>query len=829
MADLTYKVTVDTQTAERNLERLQTTIRGISDTFVRLSTVIGTVLGAALTTGIANAISYADRINDLSEASGIAIENIVGFGQAVQAAGGSAEGAERGLLKFINSIGEAANGSRETQQAFGQVGVSLRDLATLSEQDILAKTIRGLGSIGDSATQARLKTQLLGKEFRGVSMAGLSDGYQRSVDASREYADAIRSAAATQDQLDRTINNFRLVLLDTIRPLLELVNSINVSTESIKRFFAVLAGAALAAAGFIVVVRAITLLRAAIALVVTSWGQLTAAVGTFVTYAGNFIRNWQLILLNIRGASSIFSGIKAALVAVGISIMEAIGPAVAFLQSYATPIIAAFGAIWGYVEGSVSGVINRVKELLAFLGLIDGTAPEIPEPPKPDIEGERQRREIINKSAQDMARFREQQRASIEDLSRDLVARNNRVSVDNSLLMLNGRLTNITEDQLEQERLRNRLTDERTDKVQALNDQIDRLRLEGNLGLDENAGAKIAIIQANILKLKDAYDVFIPRQVELLQNTQDIRRVEEDRRRTLDNLNKSIEDSINRNQGLGDTLKSINDQMRETNFAGSLIGRGQLEKDIAGIRESSRRAALEAGRAYAAAFEDTGDGLTPERAIELRNGLDRIAQGYSQIAQAQVDNLMRSREWNAGWNEAFINYADNAKNAADRARSYFETFTRGFETLISDLVTKGKANWRDFANSIIAEFARIQARQMLLNLFGTGGGSGGLLTSLVGTVFPAFGSPAQQFAGGLIPMAAGGYVTQPTAALVGEAGPEAIIPLAQMENLGAGQQITYNINAVDAASFKALIARDPGFIHAVAEAGRRSQPTRRQG
>jgi hypothetical protein len=44
---------------------------------------------------------------------------------------------------------------------------------------------------------------------------------------------------------------------------------------------------------------------------------------------------------------------------------------------------------------------------------------------------------------------------------------------------------------------------------------------------------------------------------------------------------------------------------------------------------------------------------------------------------------------------------------------------------------------------------------------------------------------------------------------------------------GGGGYVTYNINAVDAASFKAMIARDPGFIHAVAMQGAGSIARRR--
>jgi hypothetical protein len=58
----------------------------------------------------------------------------------------------------------------------------------------------------------------------------------------------------------------------------------------------------------------------------------------------------------------------------------------------------------------------------------------------------------------------------------------------------------------------------------------------------------------------------------------------------------------------------------------------------------------------------------------------------------------------------------------------------------------------------------------------------------------------------------GGIVTRPTLALVGEAGPEAIIPL---DRAGMGGTVNVTINAVDAPSFQRLLRQNPS---AVAEA-----------
>ena len=67
--------------------------------------------------------------------------------------------------------------------------------------------------------------------------------------------------------------------------------------------------------------------------------------------------------------------------------------------------------------------------------------------------------------------------------------------------------------------------------------------------------------------------------------------------------------------------------------------------------------------------------------------------------------------------------------------------------------------------------------------------------------------------------------------IVGERGPELMVPntngtIIPNEQLGMGRttKVTYNINAVDARSFKQLVAQDPEFIYTVTQAGARRVP-----
>jgi hypothetical protein len=83
-----------------------------------------------------------------------------------------------------------------------------------------------------------------------------------------------------------------------------------------------------------------------------------------------------------------------------------------------------------------------------------------------------------------------------------------------------------------------------------------------------------------------------------------------------------------------------------------------------------------------------------------------------------------------------------------------------------------------------------------------------------------FSNPFSNFAGFF---ANGGMIPAGQFGIAGESGPEVIsgpATVTPMNQLGGGMtQVTYNINAVDAASFRSLLARDPSFVHAVVQRG----------
>ena len=165
-----------------------------------------------------------------------------------------------------------------------------------------------------------------------------------------------------------------------------------------------------------------------------------------------------------------------------------------------------------------------------------------------------------------------------------------------------------------------------------------------------------------------------------------------------------------------------------------------------------------------------------------------------------------------GFARGFLGALREAQDATMEFMMIGENAFNGLSDVITDFVTTGMANFRDFARSIIRDIISIQVRRGLSSAFTSllGGGAANPIASI-------FGGFRQN----------GGPVTQGRAYVVGEAGPEVFVPrgdgeiVANGRSGGGSSNNTYNINAVDAASFEQLVARNPSFISNVVQRGNR--------
>ena len=111
------------------------------------------------------ALQFSDQMGDLADATGISIAKILQLSNASERAGGNFEGGSKAITKFIQNIDAAATGSDAMQKSFAKVGVSLEDLANLSEEELLSKASQGLADLGKGATQTGLKMTCLANHY----------------------------------------------------------------------------------------------------------------------------------------------------------------------------------------------------------------------------------------------------------------------------------------------------------------------------------------------------------------------------------------------------------------------------------------------------------------------------------------------------------------------------------------------------------------------------------------------------------------------------------------------------------------------------------------
>ncbi len=286
--------------------------------------------------------------------------------------------------------------------------------------------------------------------------------------------------------------------------------------------------------------------------------------------------------------------------------------------------------------------------------------------------------------------------------------------------------------------------------------------------------------------------------------------------------NKLLEDSLadQGDTGFFDTLASVDgfiESLREgaaglrteaDGIAPALEPLNEITVDIA-KNATTTTDAIEDTRTAIQKFRDDLDAISTISGVEFEAFLLRLEELYKTGAIGIQEYIRLKRELDEifGENEGLNNFLDTLGTAQvalseDLATAFLEGQKAGdaFKNFFKKLITQ-----------IIADIIRLQIIQPIL----------GALLGPFGYTFSTGGS--------IVPKASGGPVMPGGTYLVGEKGPEllhmggaagTITPNSQM----GGGQVTYNINAVDAPSFQALVASDPGFIYAVTQAGARTVP-----
>ena len=156
---------------------------------------------AAMTALTAKTVAYADQVTDVADANDLAISTVMALGTALAVSGGKAENAGKLLSAFSSKIDNAAQGNEEAQKTFQRLGVSLSDIASSTNEQLLDKVVQKLASMKDPITRNALAMEAFSKAGKGI----VWDQFVQQLEAGRqkyaESAEGIRAMADAADNL----------------------------------------------------------------------------------------------------------------------------------------------------------------------------------------------------------------------------------------------------------------------------------------------------------------------------------------------------------------------------------------------------------------------------------------------------------------------------------------------------------------------------------------------------------------------------------------------------------------------------------------------------
>ncbi|EFF0756697.1 phage tail tape measure protein [Escherichia coli] len=168
---------------------------------------------------------------------------------------------------------------------------------------------------------------------------------------------------------------------------------------------------------------------------------------------------------------------------------------------------------------------------------------------------------------------------------------------------------------------------------------------------------------------------------------------------------------------------------------------------------------------------------------------------------AKADALRNN--WNAGLQEGLTNWADSATDYASQAADAVVSTMDGLVSNISDALAGNVVDWRNWGSSVLREVSKILMNAAIVNGLKSLSGAGGWLGTVGGWISGAVANAK----GGVYTSAnlsaySNTIVDTPTyfafakgAGLMGEAGPEAIMPLTRAADGSLGVRAIGNVNS----------------------------------
>jgi lambda family phage tail tape measure protein len=906
----------------------------------------GAIAGIGFTSMIAELASLAGETVKTAQSLGTSTAAVKAWQMSLGAAGGDMDNARDALIDLTQKMNEAITSGGDVKTAFQKIGLSLQDLQTMSNEDMMKAVIQGLANVRDGAERSRLALVLMGEDAKNVDWTKVARDYDQMATSAGKIAPKLEEARKAQQEFNSTYNKFvdQLTVAipwDTmaagLKSIGDNVNTIMETAKSVGILVATLSGLKVITPfieSFGKLVLSMSVTKAAgeslfsMFKATASGAAAAKGISTITETVGALHKGMLPTFTSLERFGILIRGVTSGFVAM----IPFIGQVIAgfTLLNEATRILTGNSLI-DWADSGIESIQNLGEEALKYAGIIEKTSRE-----------ERAYRDNVRKIAIDQDK---EEKAAAE--AKALAEQKKQESLKRTSQLLND-TTKAVNDIVKAYQLQNAetiksiqdqtaliglsgdaatkkkalidLENEHIKKVQELNDKLAAPNLDpAEQKIYQQAIADVnAEYNKSVIALSDVMDAQNKanesNRLAVFSNTQ----LEESWKRISDIQNETAKiglplveqkyrdieaaatsairaqvaaeaqaRGIKPNEVPVEVVSKITDEVRKQldyekemvlaqekvteQYNLQLFGASQLsdaQQQIVDIQNQTANALLPEIARKEAEITQAAEAraLAEIQAEEARRGQamgedERLAylkaakKGTEDLIKVTRESLEQSRSWGYGWQKAFIEYQDNATNAANQAATIFANATRGMEDVLVNFARTGKFEWKNFVASLIEDLLRAQIQSIFASTIGgmMGIGDGGKQTGggLMGSISSMFGggNNQKQSGGGLLGsigkgigslfggggggsilgsigkgigslfsgfFATGGMIPPGRFGVVGENGPEfvqgpaTVTPTAQM-----GGSVTYNINALDARSFKEMIASDPTFLYAV--------------
>ena len=222
-------------------------------------------------------IDFAGQIDDMAKSYDVSIAKVLQFQSAIVAAGGKSEDAGKIMGTMFTKIAEAQGGNEAAIASFEQLGISFKELQSLTPEQAITRVYQGLSQIGNTYERIKAVREILGKGGLGKSVEEIAQALGESTAKFKQQEESLKRLADLGDSIDATYKNLKLAIADLLAPFSGADGKALVNVETFKAAMVALTAVAVVN-GMFRLVAAFRALNVAL--------RTTASLGVAISAAG---------------------------------------------------------------------------------------------------------------------------------------------------------------------------------------------------------------------------------------------------------------------------------------------------------------------------------------------------------------------------------------------------------------------------------------------------------------------------------------------------------------------------------------------------------------